>query len=817
MASDISQELLTLAQHVRQLSNHVSSLSAKVQSQRDASELVTTAGGDGKHHQRTESTRRLQAVIERGIALATDASDNDAPIRPELYPGGGHRPQARLDALEHSRWDEGPLLDTLKLESFEGFYNLSMQVLALALTYMVARSVYDRGVQLDIADITCPQAWRDVRWAAMISSLAGISGFAVFALLNLWVYRFISWNTAVTMYVLYQTALLSAAVAFAYLTPIAPIPSATILIVVLVVMLKSHSYLATNFAIYKEHVARYGDQLLSSRLSPRHALITGAETAVGTGGGSNKPGSGNTARAAEVFAAHPTTTQPTTAESSARQAGMNRVITPSGASGVVASLPRPPSKSQLRRRRKGSASTAGAPARGERPLAPSRLTVPGPGSDGGLAGGGTGDHGGGIGLDLDGDSDVDDRVGAGGFDASAESTGDHGTITAGQGVARTHPRHHDSDEGPAFSGLTPAGSPSAASWSLHRSRSRDVLVPAARTPAPSRAASDGSATAGTAQSAPGTPYSVGPAVGEGDALAGLGDVALTPMSTFGSASDAPSRSNSPDQKEGPLPRPPVITASGRSDPPDFISGTREQKRRLVKAWPHNVTVRDFAYFLAAPTLVYEPRYPRTKHVRWSYVAQKCGEMGVGMALQYALLRQFLLPILQHPTQPGGPGVLHAALALAFDVLRMSIPSLGIWLLLFFVFFHCAMNASAELTTFADRGFYSDWYNATRLDTFWRKWNVPVHEFALRHVFVELRHYTGATHHVAMLATFFISAVAHELIFSVSFKTLRPWFAIGMLLQVPLMVLGRHLTNRRRGNTIVWMSLYVGQVSQCRRQ
>lgn len=108
-------------------------------------------------------------------------------------------------------------------------------------------------------------------------------------------------------------------------------------------------------------------------------------------------------------------------------------------------------------------------------------------------------------------------------------------------------------------------------------------------------------------------------------------------------------------------------------------------------------------------------------------------------------------------------------------------------------------------------FYSDWWNSTRLDEFWRKWNYPVHSWALRHVYVELRHYTGASQHVAMLATFFISAVAHELIFSVSFKTLRPWFFSGMILQLPLMAAGRHLTNKRRGNTLVWCSLFLGQV------
>jgi hypothetical protein len=66
----------------------------------------------------------------------------------------------------------------------------------------------------------------------------------------------------------------------------------------------------------------------------------------------------------------------------------------------------------------------------------------------------------------------------------------------------------------------------------------------------------------------------------------------------------------------------------------------------------------------------------------------------------------------------------------------------------------------------------------------------VHEWALRHIFVELRHYTGASPSVATAATFFVSALLHELIFSVAFKTLRPWFFLGMVMQIPLMALGR---------------------------
>jgi D-alanyl-lipoteichoic acid acyltransferase DltB (MBOAT superfamily) len=47
------------------------------------------------------------------------------------------------------------------------------------------------------------------------------------------------------------------------------------------------------------------------------------------------------------------------------------------------------------------------------------------------------------------------------------------------------------------------------------------------------------------------------------------------------------------------------------------------------------------------------------------------------------------------------------------------------------------------------------------DEFWRKWNIPVHEWCLRHIFVDCQQYFGLNKSVAVLATFFFSAVAHE--------------------------------------------------------
>lgn len=97
------------------------------------------------------------------------------------------------------------------------------------------------------------------------------------------------------------------------------------------------------------------------------------------------------------------------------------------------------------------------------------------------------------------------------------------------------------------------------------------------------------------------------------------------------------------------------------------------------------------------------------------------------------------------------------------------------------------NAFAELTRFADRGFYDDWWNATDFSEFSRKWNKPVHKcavssrgqpdatsFLLRHVYASTLSSTSykVSKSQAMFVTFLLSACVHELVMVVVTKKVR---------------------------------------------
>jgi hypothetical protein len=212
------------------------------------------------------------------------------------------------------------------------------------------------------------------------------------------------------------------------------------------------------------------------------------------------------------------------------------------------------------------------------------------------------------------------------------------------------------------------------------------------------------------------------------------------------------------------------------------------------------TPADFVYFLACPSLVYEPHFPRLKRRRWGLIARKLVEFSVCMVLEYSLLTQFLLPVLATPHKHGP----------LMDIAKLAVPSMAVWLIGFYALFHCLLIANSELLLFADQRFYDAWWSATSIDAFWRLWNKPVHEFLLRHVYVESIHYAHMGKQVALFIVFLLSAAAHEIIFSVSFKTARPWFALGMLAQIPLIAISRQFKGTRRGNFIVWFSLFLGQ-------
>lgn len=128
-----------------------------------------------------------------------------------------------------------------------------------------------------------------------------------------------------------------------------------------------------------------------------------------------------------------------------------------------------------------------------------------------------------------------------------------------------------------------------------------------------------------------------------------------------------------------------------------------------------------------------------------------------------------------------------------------------------------LNVLAELTLFADRGFYSDWWNSISWDQFARDWNRPVHNFLLRHVYHASMSALNLSRSSATLLTFLLSACVHELLMAVIFQKVRGYLLMAQMSQLPLVMLSRTRFLKGRdvlGNIMFWVGIFVGPGFLC---
>nr|UXO98203.1 DGAT1-2 [Orychophragmus violaceus] len=216
---------------------------------------------------------------------------------------------------------------------------------------------------------------------------------------------------------------------------------------------------------------------------------------------------------------------------------------------------------------------------------------------------------------------------------------------------------------------------------------------------------------------------------------------------------------------------------------------------------YNVNLKSLAYFMVAPTLCYQPSYPRSPCIRKGWVARQFVKMVILVGCIGFITGQYINPILRNSKHPLKGDLLY----LIERVLKLSIPKLYVWLCWFYCFFHVWLNILAELLRFGDREFYKDWWNARNVGEYWRMWNVPVHKWMARHVYFPcLRRKIPKV--FAMIIAFFVSAVFHELCISVPFRLFRPWVFFGIMYQVPLVFITNYIQKRfgsMVGNMIYW--------------
>ena len=230
-------------------------------------------------------------------------------------------------------------------------------------------------------------------------------------------------------------------------------------------------------------------------------------------------------------------------------------------------------------------------------------------------------------------------------------------------------------------------------------------------------------------------------------------------------------------------------------------------------YPENLAVGNYAYFLFAPTLCYQISYPRNPSVRVSWLMRRVVEMFIYLSIMTFLIEQYIIPSVNNSVESlenvnrlvlSSGGTLQktatALLVLLERVLKLSIPTLYVWLCGFYCLFHLWLNILAELTRFGDRQFYKSWWNASTIDEYWRLWNMPVHKWLVRHVyFPSLR--VGLGKAGATFVVFLLSAVFHELVVGLPLHVFRSWAFLGIMLQLPLIAVTTFVKNKLKSDQV----------------
>ena len=234
-------------------------------------------------------------------------------------------------------------------------------------------------------------------------------------------------------------------------------------------------------------------------------------------------------------------------------------------------------------------------------------------------------------------------------------------------------------------------------------------------------------------------------------------------------------------------------------------------------FPQNLTLYNYCDYILCPTLCYELEYPRTPRIQWLELFWKTLAVFGCIFLMTIISEEFITPVLadaairlKYVSTTGEMGLI-----LAESISLLLFPFMITFLLVFLVIWEYTLGAFAEITCFADRHFYSDWWNSMDWLEFSREWNIPVYHFLRRHVYFASRAYMSNS--MAMLMTFLISALGHELIMGCITKKLRGYGFVAMMLQLPIVAVQRSRLIRGRwvfNNTCFWFSMVLGLSAMC---
>ncbi|CAL7940750.1 unnamed protein product [Xylocopa violacea] len=230
--------------------------------------------------------------------------------------------------------------------------------------------------------------------------------------------------------------------------------------------------------------------------------------------------------------------------------------------------------------------------------------------------------------------------------------------------------------------------------------------------------------------------------------------------------------------------------------------------RFLSYKPHSETPRpeppDFSkylYFMFAPTLIYQDKYPRSDKIRWKIILINFIEVFTIIFFVALLYERMLYPNYRDfGKQPIEFGMV------ILNVLSSMLPGILMFICGFYLLLHSWMNAFAELLRFADKMFYKDWWNSICFSSYYRTWNIVVHDWLYTYIYKDMYEIvTPRNKTLAVCAVFAISSIFHEYILIFTGRFFYPV----MLIMFGVIGLTVVFIFKSAGNVFLWFSLSVG--------
>ncbi|USW51845.1 Putative membrane bound O-acyl transferase, MBOAT, diacylglycerol O-acyltransferase 1 [Septoria linicola] len=229
-------------------------------------------------------------------------------------------------------------------------------------------------------------------------------------------------------------------------------------------------------------------------------------------------------------------------------------------------------------------------------------------------------------------------------------------------------------------------------------------------------------------------------------------------------------------------------------------------------YPQNINFLNLCYFWWAPTLVYQPVYPRSEKIRKDFVIKRFVEFFALCILIWITCAQYAVPLLNNSVDEIAN---LRGIKILERVMKLSTISLVCWLAGFFALFQSFLNFLAEIMRFGDREFYGDWWNSSDVRSYWTSWNKPVTHFMKRHIYSPMVG-RGVPPVIAQILTFLFSGLLHEALVGVPTHSILGVAFFGMIGQIPLIILtdmimkigGKGPNARLIGNCTFWLTFCI---------